>query len=95
MSAAGIMLVLALLLFWLPLAGPFIAGFAGGRRAGNGATAVTIALLPAILLGGLVALVLSAVDLPVLGTLAGIGVFVAVLVQDIPLLLGAYAGAET
>jgi hypothetical protein len=94
-SAAGIMLVLSLLLFWLPLAGPFIAGFVGGRRAGNGATAVTIALLPAILLGGLVALVLSAVDLPVLGTLAGIGVFVAVLVQDIPLLLGAYAGAET
>lgn len=95
MSAAGIMLVLSLLLFWLPLAGPFIAGFTGGRRAGNGPTAVTIALLPAILLGGLVALVLSAVDLPVLGTLAGFGVFVAILVQDIPLLLGAYAGAET
>jgi Na+/H+ antiporter NhaC len=42
----------------------------------------------------LVVLVLLAFDLPVLGALAGVGVFIAVLVQDVPLLLGAYAGAE-
>lgn len=87
------MLALSLVLFWLPVVGPLIAGFVGGRMIGRAGAAVLVALIPAIAVGVLVVLILSAVDLPILGAVAGIGVFVAVAVQDVPLVLGAWAGA--
>lgn len=87
------MLALSLVLFWLPVVGPLIAGFVGGRMIGRAGAAVLVALIPAIAVGVLVVLILSAVDLPILGAVAGIGVFVAVAVQDVPLVLGAGAGA--
>ena len=86
------MLGLSLLLFWLPIVGPLIAGYVGGRMAGGVGRAVTLAVLPAVAMGLLVALVVAAFDLPVLGTVAGIRVFVVVLVQDVPLLIGAAFG---
>ncbi|MGH9183840.1 MAG: hypothetical protein ACRDZ9_08570 [Acidimicrobiales bacterium] len=46
-----------------------------------------------MLLAVAVGAVLALFDLPVLGTLAGIGVFVAVLAEDIPLFVGAVVGA--
>lgn len=87
------MLALSLVLFWLPVVGPLIAGFVGGRMIGRVGAAVLVALIPAIAVGVLVVLILSAVDLPILGAVAGIGMFVAVGVQDVPLVLGAGAGA--
>lgn len=87
------MLGLSLLLFWLPLFGPLIAGFVGGRMIGRAGSAVLVALVPAIAVGALAVLVLSLFDLPIVGAIAGLGVFVAVAVQDVPLILGAWAGA--
>jgi hypothetical protein len=89
------MTVLALLLSWLPLVGPAIAGWVGGREAGTAGRAVGVALLPAVLLGVLVGWILTAFDLPVLGAIAGIGVFVALVVQLAPLLLGAWFGGSS
>jgi choline-glycine betaine transporter len=90
-----VMLVLSFALVWLPLVGTLIAGFVGGRMIRNPVTAVLVALLPGLLLAGVLVALLGAFDLPVLGAVAGVGVFVVVAVQDIPLLLGAYAGAAT
>ena len=45
------MLVLSILLFWLPLAGPLIAGFVGGRKSGGVGNAILAALLPGLLIG--------------------------------------------
>jgi hypothetical protein len=89
------MLVLSLVLVWLPLLGPLIAGFVGGRVVGRAATAVIVALLPALVLGAALVALLAAFDLPVLGAVAGVGLFLAVAIQDIPLLIGAYVGGAT
>lgn len=95
LRAGALMAVLAVLLSWLPLIGPWIAGAVGGREAGTPSSALTVALLPAVLLAVLVGWILSAFELPVLGAIAGVGIFIAVVLQLAPLLLGAWMGAST
>ncbi len=89
---ALVMLGLSIVLVWLPLLGPLIAGFVGGRIVGRGGTAVFVALLPAIALALVILVALALFDLPLVGAVVGAGLFLAVAIQDIPLLLGAYAG---
>lgn len=87
------MVGLSVLLFWLPVVGPLAAGFFGGREATTVGRALLAAFAPAVLVGLLVVLVLAAFDLPVIGAIAGIGLAIAVLVQDVPLFVGAWLGA--
>lgn len=89
---ALVMLVLSLVLVWLPLLGPLIAGFVGGRVVGRAGTSLLVALLPAIVLAVAVVGLLTVFDLPVLGAVAGAGLFLAIAIQDIPLMIGAYVG---
>jgi hypothetical protein len=91
-AGALVMLGLSILLVWLPLLGPLIAGYVGGRVVGSGGMAFLVALLPAIALGFVVVGLLAFFDLPLLGAVAGASSFLVIAVQDIPLLLGAYAG---
>ncbi len=92
-SAAIWMTVLSLLLFWLPLFGPFIAGLVGGTKAGGVGNALLAALLPALIVGALLLVVWSVVGLPVIGALfAAIG-FGIVAAHSISLLAGALVGA--
>lgn len=87
------MIVLSLLLAWLPGFGPLIAGIVGGKVAGGVLAGLVAAVLPAILLGVvLFFLAASLTGLPVIGLIAGAGVFVLILVQIGPLLLGAIIG---
>lgn len=90
-----VMFVLFLLLSWVPVIGPFAAGFVGGRIVGDGSRAVGVALIPAILLGVILGFVLAAFELPVLGAVAGIGLAIVIVVQEIPLLVGAGVGGAT
>lgn len=87
-----VMLVLAILLSWLPLLGPLIAGGVGGWMIADPRRALTVALIPAVALAAVVVLVLVAFDLRVLGAVAGLGMFLFVVFQEIPLLVGAWAG---
>lgn len=89
------MLILAIFLSWLPILGPLIAGFVGGRMIGEEKRALAVALVPAVLLAGVLWLILAAFELPVLGAVAGFGALVVVAVQDLPLLLGAWFGGST
>ncbi len=89
-----IMFVLGALLSWVPVLGPLVAGGAGGWYIGRGRAALGVALAPALLLGAATVLVLSVVELPVLGVVAGATLFLIVAVQQIPLLLGAYAAGQ-
>lgn len=87
------MVILSILLGWLPGLGSLIAGGVGGKVAGGVAAALLAALLPAILLAvGLFFLGANLSGLPVIGVIAGAGVFVLILVQIGPLLLGAIIG---
>lgn len=92
---ALLMVLLSLLLSWLPLLGPLVAGGVGGRVVGEPRRAVLAALVPAVLLAIVLWLILAAFDLPILGAVAGVGVLLVVVVQDIPLLVGAWFGGAT
>lgn len=87
------MAVISLLLFWLPVLGPLIAGFVGGKKAGSLGSAILAVFLPAIVLGALLLLFSTALTgMPLIGAVAGIGGFVLALAQVGPLLVGAIVG---
>lgn len=90
------MAVLSLLLFWLPLLGPLLAGFVGGRTAGSGSRGLLAALLPAaVLCFMLVGFGTALIGLPVVGVIASTSLFLLIVVQSLPLLLGAFVGGLT
>lgn len=87
------MAVLSLLLFWLPLLGPLIAGFVGGQTAGSAGRGILAALIPiAILCLILFAFSAALTGLPVIGFLFSIGLFVALVFQSLLLLIGVIIG---
>ncbi|MBS63943.1 hypothetical protein [Salinisphaera sp.] len=90
------MAVLSLLLFWLPLLGPLIAGFVGGRTAGSAGRGLLAAVLPAaVLCFVLVGFGTALAGLPLIGIIASAGLFVLIVAQSLPLLAGALVGGLT
>jgi len=90
------MFFLSLLLFWLPVIGSFIAGFVGGRKAGELGSAILAALLPAIIIGAFFFFLGgSLTGLPLIGVLVASGAFVIALFASLPLILGAIIGGAT
>jgi hypothetical protein len=87
------MLLISLLLFWLPVAGPLIAGFVGGKKAGGVGAAILAVFLPAIALS-LFCFVFATVltGLPLIGVAAGTGGFFLSATGVGLLLLGAIFG---
>ncbi len=93
-SAIFWMFVLSVLLFWVPVAGPLIAGFVGGRKAGSLGNSIIAVFLPGVLFGTaffLLAAVLTGI--PLFGFLAGAGGAAIAMIHVGPLLLGAILGA--
>lgn len=92
-SAINWMGCLAILLFWLPVAGPFIAGLVGGRKAGSLGRALIAVFLPGVLLAALVAIAVTWFTHWLLwGALAGLGGLALSFLNIGPLLLGAVVG---
>ena len=73
------MLIIALLLFWLPVIGTEVAGVVGEKRGSGIGSATMAAILPAIVVGGLLfAFAAMMTGIAVLGPIAGmVGVFLA------------------
>ena len=93
-SAINWMGGLSLLLCWLPVAGPLIAGLVGGTKAGTVGRAVAAVFLPALLPGALAAAgVTYLADWWPWGLLAGAGAVVICLLNVVPLFTGAVVGA--
>ena len=87
------MIFISILLFWLPVIGPLIAGFVGGRKAGGVGPAICAVFLPALLIGVFLfsfATVLT--GLPLLGVVAGTGSLFFTVGEIGPLLIGAIVG---
>lgn len=89
------MLALAIVLSWLPIIGPAVAGYVGGGIIGRAGKAVAVALIPAVVLAVVTGLLLTAVELPVIGALAGVGIAIAIAVEQLPLLIGAWVGGRS
>jgi hypothetical protein len=84
---------LSLLLFWLPVVGPLLAGLVGGWKAGSPGRAVIAVFLPALLTGLMAfAGVTYLTDWYVWGLLAGVGGVLLSLLNIVPLLGGAFLG---
>ena len=84
---------LSLLLFWLPVAGPLIAGLVGGWKAGTVGRAIAAVFVPAILMGALVAATVGwLAHFWIWGLLAGAGSTALMLLNVGPLLAGAVLG---
>jgi hypothetical protein len=87
------MFLISVLLFWLPVIGPLLAGIVGGKRAGGVGAAITAVFLPAVFVGILLFVLFTAVGLPLVGVLTGGIAFLTVAVMMIgPLLIGALIG---
>lgn len=93
MKAALYMGVISLLLIWLPIVGPVIAGIVGGKAARTVGKALVASVIPSIVLGLALFALLNAFQLPLIGALSGLAVFVFVLVGDIPMMIAAAAVA--
>src|SRR5580692_3549982 len=88
------MFVLSILLFWMPVAGPLIAGFVGGRKSGSVGNAILAALLPGLLIGAAAFFFASLLTMnPLFGFLAGLGVAGIALTHVGALLIAAIVGA--
>lgn len=95
-SAMIWMFALEILLFWIPIAGSAIAGFVGGRKAGELGNAMAAVFIPVIVFAvvlGLTAKML--LPIPLAGTFAGLGGFMFATTHAIPLLAGAAVGGLT
>jgi len=93
LGAIGWMFLISILLFWLPVIGPLIAGIVGGRAAGSVGTAILAVILPVVCLGAVLLFFGTALTgIPLLGMLVGLGAVALVLLHAGPLLLGAIIG---
>jgi len=87
------MAVISLLLFWLPLLGPLLAGIVGGNTAGGAGRGLLAAIIPGLVLCIVLAAAGTALTgIPVLGAIFGTSLFVMLLFQSLPLLAGALVG---
>ncbi len=87
------MFFISLLLFWLPVIGPLIAGIVGGKKAGGIGGALAAVFLPSIVFGAMLfTLAASISGLPLIGAIAGAGGVVLSLAHVGPLLIGAIIG---
>ena len=87
------MFVLSILLFWMPVLGPLIAGFVGGRKSGSVGNAIIAALLPGMLIGVATFFLATVLTGPLFGFLAGAGGTAMALAHVGPLLVAAIIGA--
>lgn len=92
-KAAFYMSVISLVLIWLPIVGPVLAGIVGGRAARTVGKALLASIVPSILVAGGLFWILNAFDLPLIGALSGVAVFVFILIGDIPMAIAAAAVA--
>lgn len=82
----------SLLLFWIPVLGPLIAGYVGGNKAGSALSGFIAAALPALLLGGIFLAVGVSQNLSVIGALLGGAATLFVLLHSTALVVGALIG---
>ena len=92
-SAIFWMFLISLLLFWLPVAGPLIAGIVGGKKAGGVGEAILAVLLPGIVFGTALFIFASVLTgIPLIGFVAGAGGLILALSHVGTLLIGAIFG---
>lgn len=83
---------LSILLFWLPVAGPSIAGIVGGRNTDSVRNVVIAAVLPAFIAGGALFFVVTTFGLPLIGAIISEFVTIVAVFSGLALIAGAAIG---
>ena len=84
---------LSLVLWWVPLFGPFVAGYVGGAKAGSVTKALLATIFPGLALTIGVSLFSAALSgHPLVGFLAGFGTLILIVGNIGPMLVGALLG---
>jgi hypothetical protein len=92
-SAIVWIFIISVLLFWLPVIGPLIAGIVGGKKAGGVGSAIIAVLLPGVFFAIILFLLASSLTgIPLLGAIAGAGGVILSIAHVGPLLIGAVVG---
>ena len=87
------MMVISVLLFWLPVIGPLLAGLVGGKKAGGVGNGILAALLPGVVLAVVLLLASTLMTgLPMVGALMAATGFLFYVLNVGVLLLGAIVG---
>lgn len=86
------MTIVSLVLFWLPALGPLIAGYVGGKKAGSVSRGILAAILPAVVVGGIIWIVVSSLNLPVIGAALGGVISLILIAHSFGLIIGAIIG---
>lgn len=86
------MLIISILLFWVPLLGPLIAGIVGGSKAGGVGKGIVAAILPSLILAGAIFFLFSSIGIPVVGTILGGATTLIAVGDSIILVIGAIIG---
>lgn len=87
------MMVISVLLFWLPVIGPLLAGLVGGKKAGGVGNGILAALLPGVVLAVVLLLASTLMTgLPMVGALMAATGFLFYVLNVGMLLLGAIVG---
>ncbi len=87
------MAVISLLLFWLPLFGPLLAGVVGGMKAGGVGKALLAVIVPALILAGMLfGFGATLTGFPIIGVIAAAGGTLLVVSGMGFLLVGAIVG---
>lgn len=93
LAAMLIMFFISLILFWLPVLGPLIAGIVGGKKAGGVWNGFLAVIIPSVLVGFIMFFLAGTLTgLPLVGVLAGAGALLFSLSHVGPLLMGAIIG---
>lgn len=84
---------ISILLFWLPLIGPLIAGILGGKKAGGVGKGLIAVFLPGIVIAGsFYAAASMLTGFPIIGAIVAMGGLALALLGIGPLLVGAIIG---
>ena len=87
------MFIISLLLFWLPVVGPLIAGVVGGKKSGGIVNALAAVFLPGIVFGILLFFLTTIITgMPLIGAVAGAGGLILAIAHVGFLLVGAIIG---
>jgi hypothetical protein len=92
-SGIGWILLLSILIGWIPLIGPLIAGIVGGKKSGGVINGLMAAVIPSLLFANLLVFLAGTLrGIPVLGSLVALGALSLAFAGLLPILLGALVG---